>query len=283
MSNRYNGASIRAICTDIDGTLLDSRRELSAFTISIFRQIRHKRPIILASSRMPRAMRHLQKELGIMDHPLICYNGGYVLKYSSDDTFDVIYSADIAWEICVEILGLGSSTSLHLSLYRNDEWYAPKMDEWADREATITKVSPTLMSGEEVLQLWKAANYGAHKIMCMGNANEIKSLEEILRSKFPHDIHVYHSKSTYLEIAPRIISKASALKLLLEKCYGISLEDVMAFGDNYNDIELIQSVGFGIAVNNAREEVKAVANDITDTSVRDGVAHAISKYLGFAL
>src|SRR5688572_1087626 len=109
MSNRYNGASIRAICTDIDGTLLDSRRELSAFTISIFRQIRHKLPIILASSRMPRAMRHLQKELGIMDHPLICYNGGYVLKYSTDDTFDVIYSADIAWEICVEILGLGSS------------------------------------------------------------------------------------------------------------------------------------------------------------------------------
>lgn len=283
MSNSYNGASIRAICTDIDGTLLDSRRELSAFTISIFRQIRRKLPIILASSRMPRAMRHLQKELGIMDHPLICYNGGYVLKYNTDDTFDVIYSADIAWEICVEILGLGSSTSLHLSLYRNDEWYAPKMDEWADREATITKVSPTLMSGEEVLQLWKAANYGAHKIMCMGNANEIKSLEEILRSKFPQDIHVYHSKSTYLEIAPHIISKASALKLLLEKCYGISMQDVMGFGDNYNDIELIESVGFGIAVDNARDEVKAIANDITYTSVRDGVAHAISKYLGFAL
>lgn len=278
-----NGLDIRAICTDIDGTLLDNRRELSATTISVFHQIRNKMPIILASSRMPRAMRHLQRQLGIVDQPLICYNGAYVLRYDKEERIEAIFSVDIAWEICAEILALGNKTSLHLSLYREDEWYAPRMDQWTNREATITKVSPILMSGDAVLDLWKTHHHGAHKIMCMGDANEITSLEEILHLKFMKDVHVYHSKSTYLEIAPRVISKASALKLLLEKCYSISLQHVMAFGDNYNDIELIQSVGTGIAVDNARQEVKAVAGDVTASSVDDGVVHAINKYLGFAL
>jgi hydroxymethylpyrimidine pyrophosphatase-like HAD family hydrolase len=90
---------------------------------------------------------------------------------------------------------------------------------------------------------------------------------------------VYHSKSTYLEIAPRVISKASALKLLLERLYKIEMDDVMAFGDNYNDIELLQSVGLGIAVANARQEVKAVAKEITVDSKLDGVAQAIMRHL----
>ena len=67
---------IRAICTDIDGTLLDSHRELSSRTVAAINSIKRDVPIILASSRMPGAIRHLQKELGIEDHPMICFNGG---------------------------------------------------------------------------------------------------------------------------------------------------------------------------------------------------------------
>ena len=57
------------------------------------------------------------------------------------------------------------------------------------------------------------------------------------------------------------------------------LSSVIAFGDNYNDIELLQHVGMGIAVANAREEVKAVAREVTLESKNDGVAHAILKHI----
>jgi hydroxymethylpyrimidine pyrophosphatase-like HAD family hydrolase len=60
--------------------------------------------------------------------------------------------------------------------------------------------------------------------------------------------------------------------------FGISLTEVIAFGDNYNDIEMLQAAGLGIAVGNAKEEVKMVANEITMNSVDDGVAVAIEKY-----
>jgi Cof subfamily protein (haloacid dehalogenase superfamily) len=280
MQNKpLNSRSIRAMCTDIDGTLLDSRRELSHNTIGAIRKLSSSMPIILASSRMPSAMRHLQNELGILEHPLICYNGGYVVHYRRDEQTDVLFSAYIPFTICEKIFTMAKGTSVHISLYRQDAWFAPKVDEWTRREATITKVDPIIKPGNEVLDLWKKSGHGAHKVMIMGIASEIQVLEATLRRTLSTDIHIYHSRSTYLELAPKVISKASALELLLKQLYGIGLSDVIAFGDNYNDIELLQSVGLGIAVGNAREEVKAVAQEITSDSRQDGVADALYKHL----
>ena len=279
MQDKLNGKSIRAMCTDIDGTLLDSRRQLSHYTIEIIRKVSALMPVVLASSRMPSAMRHLQHELGILEHPLICYNGGYVLRYHSAGEADVLFSSQIPLAICDHILTLAKTTSVHTSLYHEDNWYAPGVDEWTTREATITKVSPILKTGAEVLDLWQKSSHGAHKVMIMGTATEIKLLEHALKDMFSNEIHVYHSRSTYLELAPKIISKASALQLLLKQLYDIDLSDVIAFGDNYNDVELIQAVGLGIAVGNARDEVKAVAKEIALDSKQDGVADAIYKHL----
>ncbi len=236
-------------------------------------------PIILASSRMPSAMRHLQRDLGILSHPLICYNGGYVVRYDAANNADIISSIKIPLSVCAELLDITDRISVHVSLYVNDRWYAPRIDQWTTREATITKVSPVIKTGQDVLKMWAKAGEGAHKIMIMGDADEIKVLEQSLRLKFRNELHIYHSKSTYLEIAPIVISKASALKQLLEQHYHIDMSQVVAFGDNYNDIEMIEHAGLGIAVENAREEVKAVAHEVTLDSKLDGVAFAINKYL----
>src|SRR5688572_11850885 len=107
-----SGTEIRALCTDIDGTLLDSRRELSDATIAAIESIKDFMPIILASSRMPAAMRHLQRQLGILAHPLICYNGGYVVRYDMDGNIDVISSTQIPLNICSEILRMACGTSV---------------------------------------------------------------------------------------------------------------------------------------------------------------------------
>jgi Cof subfamily protein (haloacid dehalogenase superfamily) len=278
MQVKINDATISAICTDIDGTLLDSRRELSPRTIEVIRNIGLSMPVVLASSRMPAAMRHLQASLGILQYPLICYNGGYVVRYV-EDMKEILFSAEISLKVCAAILALGRKSSVHISLYQGDQWLAPQMDQWGVREATITKVSPILKSGEEVLEQWERTGRGAHKVMIMGVASAISNIESCLRQDFGSEIHVYHSKSTYLEIAPKIISKASALQLSLQQLYNIPMSDVMAFGDNYNDIDLIRSVGFGVAVGNAREEVKAVAKEIAPDSKQDGVADIICKYL----
>jgi len=269
---------IRAICTDIDGTLLDSNRELSQRTISAIKNLDEDIPVILASSRMPSAMFHLQKQLDIVHHPLICFNGGYAIHVAGNNTA-VLDSVRINAHISSEIVDLVTAADLHVSIFEEDTWYSPKEDQWTERETRITKGIPIIDDIRSVLDRWRTDNTGAHKIMTMGDEQVIDQVEKNLQHTFGESIHIYRSKSTYLELAPRSISKASALKLVLKNRFDIDLSEVMAFGDNYNDIEMIQAVGLGIAVNNARPEVKAVAKDITGNSKEDGVAAAIEKYM----
>ncbi|MCC9136459.1 Cof-type HAD-IIB family hydrolase [Pontibacter silvestris] len=271
----------RAICTDIDGTLLNSQRELSTRTIAAVKSLDSHIPVILASSRMPSAMRHLQEELGILHHPMICFNGGYVIIFESEATTPVVIdTVHIPASVALAIMELAKGTNLHISLYAEDQWYAPQQDQWAEREARVTKVSPSITSLNTVLDEWHAAQSGAHKVMCMGPEHEIDAMQAALTKNFSTQLHIYRSKNTYLEIAPRAISKATALELILKHQFDIPMSEVIAFGDNYNDIDMLKAVGKGIAVGNAKEEVKAVADEITLNSYDDGVAISIEKYFG---
>jgi Cof subfamily protein (haloacid dehalogenase superfamily) len=267
----------KAICTDIDGTLLDNRRELSFLTIETFRRLPPDIPVFLASSRMPSAMRHLQEQLGILHHPLICYNGGYVIQYSGNDQANVLDSVFISADLCNAIVRQTLKTNVHVSLYYEDNWYAPRWDYWAEREARITKVRPQIADLNDVLERWEAQKIGGHKVMCMGSEEEINILEASLKRSYPTQLHVYRSRPTYLEIAPGAISKGSALKLLLKK-YPIEISEVISFGDNYNDIDLLKVSGKGVAVENAREEVKAIADEITLDSKDNGVAISLHHH-----
>jgi len=268
---------IKLICSDIDGTLLDKDRELSERTIAVSKKLKDDYPIILISSRMPAAMRHLQSEIDILHYPLIAYNGGLVVDYS-ESTKKILLSKSIQVGIAVDILVFTKETEIHTSLYHGDEWHVPSMDYWAQREQSNTKVSPTVSDIKQICHRWQSEEKGAHKIMCMGPAEEIKSLYEYLLEKYNDTLHVYRSKDTYLEIASKEISKLSALSFLLNRMYPvIELEDVIAFGDNYNDVEMISGVGHGVAVANAKPEVKAVANEITLGNKEDGVAITLEK------
>ena len=267
----------KALITDIDGTLLNAERELSPLTLEVLRDAGERVPIVLASSRMPAAMRHLQEELGILNHPLVCYNGGYVVHFpeGSDDPV-VLHSTAIPLDVCRTINDLAAGTEVHVSLYHADEWYVPAQDQWAAREANNTKVQPTLADFGDVFADWEARGVGAHKVMCMGPAEEIEAIEQHLARHHGDVVNLYRSKPTYLEIAHRSISKRTAIELLLQEVYReLDWEDLVAFGDNYNDMEMLEAVGLGVAVGNAKEEVKAIADLIAAAGKEDGVAKTV--------
>lgn len=268
---------IKAICTDIDGTLLDKNREISQRTREAFAALPENFPVILASSRMPAAMTHLQKDLKREDNPIICYNGGFVI-HPSKSQHSALSSTWIEAKICGKIVDLARNQDIHISLYSENDWYAPKVDKWTEKEEKATKVKAEILGNAAVIASWQREQRGAHKVMCMGGAGDIEWLYHQLEQNFSSLLHLYRSKDTYIEIAPRAISKATGLQLILEN-YNIDMTEVMAFGDNYNDMDLLQSVGMGIAVDNAREEVKAVARKLTANSKADGVAMAIEEHL----
>ncbi len=261
------------VCSDIDGTLLNKERELSPKTITVVKSISPV-PFILISSRMPRAMFHLQKELGIANLPMIAYNGALLI-----DQEKVLYSSEIDSKITKQIAEFCQNTSIHTSLYHNDEWFVPAMDYWAERERNNTKVTPEVNPISKTLETWLKHQKGLHKIMCMGQEDEIQRLAIFLEQEFKNEVIGYRSKATYLEISPRNISKKTAIDLLLRLKYPtIGLENVIAFGDNYNDLEMLKSVGVGVAVENAIPEVLAIAKNKTLSNKEDGVAVFLEQY-----
>ncbi|QLE01831.1 HAD family hydrolase [Galbibacter sp. BG1] len=260
----------KIIFTDIDGTLLGPERDLTLPTIEQFKKINHI-PLILVSARMPKQMYHLQEKLNIAGAPLIAFNGALVT--SEEKT---IHSTEIPLETVkalVEFNEQNSEEKIHLSLFNHNNWYVEEMDYWANREQSNTKITPEIKPNKEVIELWKHEKKGAHKIMCMGEVAFIDKTFKFLEDTYGDSLHLYRSKDTYIEVANKEVSKLTGIKILLKEKYpDFTLDDVIAFGDNYNDVEMIGAVGHGVAVENAREEVKAVAKAVTKHHKEDGVA-----------
>ena len=262
----------KIIFSDIDGTLLNKDRELSELTISVFQQLQKEVPVVLISSRMPQAMVHLQEQLQISHQPLICYTGGLILVDGK-----TIFSTTIPLPILEKLLEFNKTSNCHLSLYHEQEWYVPQMDFWALREENNTKVTPTVATYDEVLSQWKQKGKSAHKVMCMGEEAQIDGIVDYLEENFKDYLHLYRSKSTYLEIANKEVSKLTAISILLQDHFGLKLEEAIAFGDNYNDYEMLKAVGMGIAVGNAKPEILEIAKEITFHGKEDGVARSLQR------
>ncbi len=265
--------NIQLICSDIDGTLLNKDRELSEQTKLAVQNL-PSIPFILISSRMPKGMRYLQQELGIANLPLIAYNGGLILDQSN-----VLYSTEIDSKIVQAIYHFCKKTSLHISLYHHDEWYVPQMDYWANREKNNTKVEPIVQSIDKTINQWSVENKGAHKIMAMGDEREMDTLATFLTLHFKDFVIGYRSKATYLEISPKQVTKKTAITTLIHSKYPtLHLENVLAFGDNFNDTEMLKHVGVGVAVANAVTEAKQSANYITLSNIENGVASFLNNH-----
>lgn len=262
----------KIIFTDIDGTLLNKDRELSPLTIEVFRELQKEVPVVLISSRMPQAMTHLQRQLHIEHQPLICYNGGLILIDGK-----VVSSTEIPFSVMQGLVNFNTRNKTHISFYHNQEWFVPQMDHWAKREENNTKVAPTVLEPMQVISQWEKQGKGAHKLMCMGPEEEIDEIVDFLSGSAGHQLHLYRSKPTYLEVASRMVSKLTAIHVVLETHFGLKLEEAIAFGDNFNDYEMLKAVGMGIAVGNAKPEILEIAQEITFHGKEDGVARSLQK------
>lgn len=264
----------KIVFSDIDGTLLNKERALSVKTIETIQKLKNKIPVILISARMPAAMYHLQEELGISHLPIIAYNGGLVLVDKKE-----FHSVTIPLKTLKKLHTFNTENNLHvhLSLYHHDEWYVPEIDFWANRETENTKISPQVKQNAKVIEDWASQGKSPHKIMAMGDEEKIDQIRDFLQENYGDQLHMYRSKKTYLEIANKDTSKFSAIQYLLANYYKIPTSEAIAYGDNYNDVEMIKNIGYGVAVSNARPEVLEHANKVTNHGKEDGVANSLTE------
>jgi len=266
--------TFKMVCLDIDGTLLNSRHEVTEKTKKVIQKVTNEKqiPVILVSARMPKGMLFLQKELNI-DQPIICYSGAYI--WNNGDT---LLNITIPVSDVKQVYSIVKSLGIHISLYKDDEWYVEEMDEWAKQESEITNITPAISDFSNLFTTWEQENTGPNKILCMAQSSDIQELDSKMIEHLSNHLNIYPSKPTYLEIMANHATKTSAIEFLYREL-DIQKSEIIAIGDNYNDMNMIEFAGLGIAMANAPEQVKQIADDITLSNDEDGVAEALNKYI----
>lgn len=263
----------KLLCSDLDGTLLSTKNDVSELTIAEIARIKNKLRVILVSARMPKAMTYLQQRLGIEDQPIICYNGAFILEGDKE-----ILSVTIPLVLLEKIYQLAEPYGIKLGLYYKDEWYVEENSERVAKEIKYTQNEPTFRPTLQTFLDWKNREIeGAHKVMLMGVRITTDLLYQDIKTQLGTKIALYRSNDTLIEIAPKSVSKLTAITRLLQT--EETLNEVIAFGDNYNDFDMLAKVGCGVAVANARDSVKKIADYICAANTEDGVAKFIREHI----
>ncbi|WP_462413652.1 Cof-type HAD-IIB family hydrolase [Neobacillus sp. Marseille-QA0830] len=267
---------LKAVFSDIDGTLLNSDHKVTSETKeAIIKVVNQHVPFVLVSARMPSSILQIQKDLSI-DSPIICYSGALVLDaVDHNGQRKIINSTSLSQTDVKGIHTIVNSLfpAVSFSLYSHNQWVVnDNANKWIIQEKEITNINPIPCNFLSFLE----ENYDFHKCLCMGEPQVINQLQSALKDKFPH-LTIYKSKDTYLEVMSGHASKSNAIKKL-ENLYHITNQEIMAIGDNYNDMDMLKYAGLGVAMGNAPDVVKAIADEVTLSNNENGLKHTLQKY-----
>ena len=265
----------KAVFLDMDGTLLRTDHSVSEPTQSAIRKLVARGiPVILVSARPLNAILPTAGELGLLDYPIVTLNGGYIVE-GEKPVFQAIVDLATTAKVTAEVRPFKAT----IAYYLQTEWYSEINDPWTAHEQKIMDVLLKVAPIDELISNWSARHTGPNKMMVMGEPENIQRIQEHLKSLFGESLNIYPSKPTYLEVMEPQASKANALRFLIERMK-LGRTEIIAMGDNYNDKEMIRFAGTGVAMGNAPDEIKAVADYVTDTNNNDGVLKALQHFFG---
>lgn len=265
----------KLLVLDVDGTLVNSKKELSAQTLTTLLKIQHAGiRIVLASGRSPYGLRHLVEKLEMKKW------GGYILPYNGTQIVDA-GSGEVLFEKRIDPAMLpylekkAQKNGFAIFTYHQNQLITtdPENKHIQDEAA---------LNGMEIVaveNLSEAVDFSPSKcVLVSDNETALVALKDQWRKRLAGVLDVYRSESFFLEVVPEFVDKGNTLGVLIEKL-GISTEEVMAIGDGRRDFSMLQLAGLGIAMGNAQDSIKACADYITESNDNDGVAIAVQKFI----
>lgn len=254
----------RVVFCDIDGTLLDSEHRLPEATAGAVRDVaRAGTPFVLVSARPPEAIYPFLDKMGLHS-PVVAYSGALVLDGDRKPVHSIGIDSGVTGAIKRRINETCPDVSV--SVYSFDKWI---VDDASNPDVVMEAEITGLVPVEGRLEEHLPAGNEAHKLFCVGPAERISVVEKDLKREFP-DLAVCQSKPYYLEIMNGAATKSNAVRYLCQ-AMRLPIGDSVAFGDNFNDIDMLAAAGLGVAMGNAPDEVKAVADRVALDNDHEGV------------
>lgn len=260
----------RLIASDVDGTLFQSGNQMEEKTVELItRYQRLGGMFTLATGRMKKAIEPFIQTLKIKV-PVIVYNGAQVIDPLTDQ---LIYSRQLTPAFAERAIEMLKTFPLSPVIHVQQQPYVTEFNQRVLAHMEKDGIECLVANDLRVL-LAK----GPTKILVMGDPAALIEYENTLKQASLPGYQTVFSDKNYLEILPEGASKGDALRLLATRL-GLSMEEIVAVGDERNDISMITSAGLGVAVANADEEVKKRADMVTKGSWNRGLEEVIEAIL----
>lgn len=262
------------IALDLDGTLTNSQKEISTRNRDcLLRAQAQGLRLVLASGRPTYGIQPLAESLELARYGgfILAYNGGEIIDCATQTT---LYQESLPNDVIALFDEAAQRHQLTLLGYDGPTILTTHPDDiYVQKEAFLNK-----MQVRQTASLVDQLPLPATKCLMVGDPERLVLAEAELQTSLGNRVNVFRSEPYFLELVAPGIDKARSLRKLLQH---LSLEpsQLIAMGDGYNDLSMIELAGLGIAMENAQAPVKAAADYIAPSNDADGVAVALAHYL----
>lgn len=269
----------KMIAMDMDGTLLTTDKQVSDYTKKVLQRASDMGvKLVVCTGRIFKSAKIFAKLIGTKA-PIVASNGAYIREKDRDE---VIYSKPLSRNEIYEIIDTSKKFNFCPQVFTSDTVFSEKLIHSAKNysiwnESLLEKDRINIHITDDIYSIIDENLGSILKVL-------VKSDEEEKLLSFRKDLKSYgkfsivSSFKNNAEVMSEGISKGNAISILADY-FNISKDEVVCFGDGENDTSMIKYAGLGVAMDNAIDELKEIADYITDSNDNDGVAKAIEKFV----
>lgn len=266
--------SKKLLALDIDGTLTNTQKDITPATLEKIIEAQEKGHIVaIASGRPLPGIRKIADtiELDRFGGYVLAFNGGRIVDYS---TGEVVYQAVLDNDVVRDIYDYCLKAGCGMVTYDGDRVITgTDIDGYMTFEASINHM--------EIMRIDNFREYidfPLNKCLLTADPDKAEKIEQELAEKFGDQLNIFRSEPYFVEIMPPNVHKATSLEKLLE-VFDMDRKDLVACGDGYNDLTMIEYAGVGVAMANAQDIVKEHADYITLSNDEDGLVPVVDKFI----
>lgn len=264
----------KILALDIDGTLTNTEKEITPRTLEKIIEVQEKGHVVaIASGRPLPGIRKIAEtiELDRFGGYILAFNGGRIVNYK---TGDIAYQATLDNDVVREIYDYCKKVGCGMVTYDGERVITgTNIDGYMIFEARINNM--------EIMRIDNFKEYidfPLNKCLLTADSELAEKIEVELSGKYGDRVTIFRSEPYFVEIMPQNVHKATSLEKLLE-ILGMKREDLIACGDGYNDLTMIDYAGVGVAMANAQDIVKEHADYVTLSNDEDGLVPVIDRFV----
>lgn len=265
---------IKLVATDLDGTLLNGTGKLSRRTIEVFEELKSRKcKIVIASGRTPEEIINIIAPLGLMDYEnafLVAYNGVSTIQTKPYKIINEMMLSPSDTNFLANYL---SKKNMKIHIFAKNKLLVSHDIEYILNFTPSPKFEIIRYKMDEYRE-----NIEVYKLLIFDEESRVNHFRDQLDSSIKERFNVFKSSNQLLEFVHLLGSKGEAVKRICHQ-FNIFPDEVLAFGDEENDISMIEFAGIGVAMANAKAIVKTKAKITTLSNDYDGVAEVVQHYI----